>query len=140
MAKVDENHERLKKNRWLRALQLARILFDDEGYFTYYLDQIEKFVKNTHLEINGSALELGIKKKEIMWVGSRRCEDCHDCQTFNSKDAALLTISLATGRLSYSLDIGKPFPFHHATVIVCTEKGQMICKIQRPDDKHDITN
>jgi len=60
MARVDKNHGRLQKNRWLRALQLARILFDDEGYFTYYLDQIDDFVKNQHLRINGPTLELDI--------------------------------------------------------------------------------
>jgi len=63
MARVDKNHKRLQKNRWLRALQLARILFDDEGYFTHYLDQIEEFVKNHHLRINGSTLELDIQRE-----------------------------------------------------------------------------
>ncbi|PIW39815.1 MAG: hypothetical protein COW22_05145 [Chloroflexi bacterium CG15_BIG_FIL_POST_REV_8_21_14_020_46_15] len=75
-----------------------------------------------------------------MWVGSGRCENCHDCQTFATKDAALLAINLTTGRLSYNLDIGKPFPFHHAKVIVCIEKRQIICKIQRLAGEHDITN
>lgn len=110
MANVDKGDEGLKKKRWLKALQLAKILFDDEGYFTYYLDQIEEFVKNKHLEINGSTLELGIKNGEITWVNRRRCEDCHECRTFTSEDAALLAIDLVTGRLSYNLDIGKPFP------------------------------
>jgi len=97
-------------------------------------------VKNRHLRINGSTLELNIQNKEIVWVGSKRCENWHDCRTFTSKDAALLAIDLTTGRLSYSLDIGKPFPFHHARVMVCIENKQVICKIRRPPDKHDITN
>jgi hypothetical protein len=87
MAKVDENHERLKNNHWLRAFQLAKILFDDEGYFIDYLEEIEKFVKNNHPEINGPAVEFGIKNKQIIWVDCRHCEDCHDCQTFTTEDA-----------------------------------------------------
>ena len=31
--------------RWLRALQLARILFEDEGYHTRYLEEIEEYIK-----------------------------------------------------------------------------------------------
>ena len=39
------NSEELQKMRWLRALGIAKILFDDEGYFDDYLRQIEQFVK-----------------------------------------------------------------------------------------------
>ena len=31
--------------RWLRALQLAKILFEDEGYHSLYLDGIENFIR-----------------------------------------------------------------------------------------------
>jgi len=132
---IDENQERLTNNRWLRALQLAKILFDDQGYFSCYLDQIEEFVKDNHLEINGPAVEFGIKNKEAIRVDRKHCESCLDCQTFTSEDAALLVIDTTTGRLSYNLDIGRTFPFHHMRVTVCTTKSQIICKIQRPIDK-----
>jgi len=38
--------EGAKKKRWLRALQLAKILFEDEGYFIDYLVEIEEWIKN----------------------------------------------------------------------------------------------
>ncbi len=31
--------------RWLRALEIAKILFEDEGYHTVYLEQIEDYIK-----------------------------------------------------------------------------------------------
>lgn len=31
--------------RWLRALAIAKILFDGEGYHTVYLEQIEEYIK-----------------------------------------------------------------------------------------------
>lgn len=32
-------------NRWLRALGIAKILFEDQGYHCLYLDDIEKLVR-----------------------------------------------------------------------------------------------
>lgn len=37
----------LIKKRWLRALGIAKILFEDNGYFTDYLSQIEQFIKTS---------------------------------------------------------------------------------------------
>jgi len=31
--------------RWLRALKIAKIIFQDEGYHTLYLEGIEKFIR-----------------------------------------------------------------------------------------------
>jgi hypothetical protein len=31
--------------RWLKALRIAKIIFEDQGYHTHYLDEVEKFVK-----------------------------------------------------------------------------------------------
>jgi len=31
--------------RWLRALGIAKILFEDQGYHTAYLEEIENFIK-----------------------------------------------------------------------------------------------
>ena len=39
------NFEELQKKRWLSALEIAKILFDDEGYFDDYLWQIEQFIQ-----------------------------------------------------------------------------------------------
>lgn len=38
----------LKIKRWLRALALAKLLFDDEGYFTTYLEEIEEYIRLTN--------------------------------------------------------------------------------------------
>ena len=39
------SHDELEKRRWLKALEIARILFISEGYFDDYLRQIEQFIK-----------------------------------------------------------------------------------------------
>jgi hypothetical protein len=31
--------------RWLRALKIAKIIFEDEGHHTFYLEGIEKFIR-----------------------------------------------------------------------------------------------
>jgi len=41
----------LKEKRWLRALEIAKCLFEDEGYHTKFLEEIEEFIK-THQEGN----------------------------------------------------------------------------------------
>ena len=45
----------LKAQRWIRALALAKLLFDDEGYFTTYLDEIEQFIKEKANQFDESA-------------------------------------------------------------------------------------
>jgi len=42
----EQRDERLQKSRWLRALGIAKILFEDEGYHTQYLREIEQFIKD----------------------------------------------------------------------------------------------
>lgn len=39
------NPELLRKKRWFRALEIAKCLFEDEGYHTEYLKDIEKVLK-----------------------------------------------------------------------------------------------
>jgi len=39
------NPELLRKKRWFRALEIAECLFEDEGYHTEYLKDIEKVLK-----------------------------------------------------------------------------------------------
>lgn len=34
----------LQKKRWLRALEIAKILFEDHGYHTRYLEEMEAFL------------------------------------------------------------------------------------------------
>ena len=46
MAKPDQNGDEIRKKRWLRALQLAKLLFEEEGYFTDYLIETEELVKD----------------------------------------------------------------------------------------------
>ena len=39
------NSELLRRKRWFRALEIAECLFEDEGYHTEYLKDIEKVLK-----------------------------------------------------------------------------------------------
>ncbi len=39
------NPELLRRKRWFRALEIAECLFEDEGYHTEYLRDIEKVLK-----------------------------------------------------------------------------------------------
>ena len=34
-----------EEKRWLKALKIAKIIFEDQGYPTHYLDEVERFVK-----------------------------------------------------------------------------------------------
>jgi len=60
----------------MRALQLAKILFD-EGYFTDYLIEIEELVKNRYLELTGLVIEIGIVNRKVAFVERHRhLENC----------------------------------------------------------------
>jgi hypothetical protein len=43
MQKLDPDE--LQKRRWLKALEIAKVFFDSEGYHTRYLDEIETLIK-----------------------------------------------------------------------------------------------
>ncbi len=34
---------------WLRAMEIARCLFEDQGYHRIYLNQIDRFIRRTHM-------------------------------------------------------------------------------------------
>ena len=36
---------RKEVKRWLKALRIAKIIFEDQGYQTLYLDEVERFLK-----------------------------------------------------------------------------------------------
>ncbi len=57
MAKPDQNGDEIRKKRWLRALQLAKLLFEEEGYFTDYLIETEELVKDTYQGRSGLAIQ-----------------------------------------------------------------------------------
>lgn len=44
------NAELRRKKRWLRALEIAKILFEDEGYHTRYLEDLQSEVKNNAVQ------------------------------------------------------------------------------------------
>jgi hypothetical protein len=35
----------VQKRRWFKALEIAKVLFEDEGYHTQYLEEIESHIK-----------------------------------------------------------------------------------------------
>ena len=41
-----------KINRWLRALEIARTIFETEGYHTRYLREIENFIRKRKEEVD----------------------------------------------------------------------------------------
>lgn len=43
----DTEIEKYQNRKWLRALEIARILFDDEGYDDIYLQEIMEFIKRS---------------------------------------------------------------------------------------------
>ena len=52
--------EEVEKRRWLRALEIAEILFCDQGYFDDYLCEVEQFIK----EHKRAQREVSIKTTE----------------------------------------------------------------------------
>jgi hypothetical protein len=36
---------RKEVKRWLKALRVAKIIFEDQGYHTLYLDEAERFIR-----------------------------------------------------------------------------------------------
>jgi len=42
---MKKNKVRKQLRRWLKALEIAKILFEEEWYHTRYLEEIEKFIK-----------------------------------------------------------------------------------------------
>ena len=46
--------DKLQPGRWLRALDIAEILFEDEGYTINYLEEIKSFIlSNVKLDLEG---------------------------------------------------------------------------------------
>ncbi|KKL15703.1 hypothetical protein LCGC14_2502930 [marine sediment metagenome] len=37
--------EKKQLNRWLKALEIAKCVFEEQGYFTDYLEEIEAHIK-----------------------------------------------------------------------------------------------
>jgi len=40
---------KLETNRWLKALEIAKVIFDDEGYHILYLEQLEDFIRRNRM-------------------------------------------------------------------------------------------
>ena len=36
---------RKEAKRWLKALEIAKIIFEDQGYHTFYLEELENFIR-----------------------------------------------------------------------------------------------
>ena len=45
LTRDEEGIEELRIRRWLKALSIAKILFEEDGYFTDYLEEIEAFIR-----------------------------------------------------------------------------------------------
>ena len=51
--------ERKIINRWLKALEIAKCLFENDGYHTVYLEDIENFIKKD-FNLTGKEKEYGV--------------------------------------------------------------------------------
>jgi len=66
---------KLETNRWLKALEIAKVIFDDEGYHILYLEQLENFIRSKRMyspkvrEILVPKLYLLSKEKKMTMVG-----------------------------------------------------------------------
>ena len=47
MSRARKSGVELRAACWLRALTIAKILFEDQGYHTLYLEEIEQFIHYT---------------------------------------------------------------------------------------------
>ena len=131
MASSDGNKERLRKKHWLKALELAKLLFDDEGYFTDYLVEIEELVKNRHHELNGLVIEMHIVNKEVVFVERHTClENCDHYQTLQDDETLMLTIDITSEHLPYIMNIGKDFVVEGIAIGIYYDSHRIICKVK----------
>lgn len=66
-----ETHETLRKiashkqsTRWLRALSIAKILFEEEGYHTAYLEEIEQCIAQGHTQPQAAEGQARYRKRK----------------------------------------------------------------------------
>lgn len=70
MAMLRQNGDESRKKCRLRALQLAKLLFEEEGYFTDYLIETEELVKDTYQGRDGIAVQM-----RMHWSFAKRGKD-----------------------------------------------------------------
>lgn len=54
--------------RWLRALTIAKIFFEDQGYHTRYLEEIEQFLERS--EVMQQTAPLEVRSALEVWLSS----------------------------------------------------------------------
>jgi hypothetical protein len=89
-------------SRWLRALDIAKILFEDQGYHTRYLDEIEHVVQRSDVMQQMARLEVR-SALEIWLTGRERTLERlemlvrHWCEVY-ARDADYTTEAVAEAR------------------------------------------
>jgi len=49
MRKICPIKNKLQTNRWLKCLEICKVVLDDEGYHILYLEQIENFIRRKQM-------------------------------------------------------------------------------------------
>lgn len=61
-----------RSKRWLRALEIAKVMFESEGYYTDYLEEIEAFIRGKGEENDMQTLQVSTfdpETKRIIQTG-----------------------------------------------------------------------
>lgn len=82
----------LRAARWLRALGIAKILFEDQGYHTRYLEEIEQFVQRSDVMQQMARLEVRSALEVWLFSGTRTMERLetlvrHWCEVYGRDEA-----------------------------------------------------
>jgi len=59
------NKRRGVMNNWLRALSIAKILMEEEGYHTLYLEELETYIKEKQNEENRKSLGKRERRQKV---------------------------------------------------------------------------
>ena len=68
MSRARKSGVELRAARWLRALGIAKILFEDQGYHTRYLEEIEQFIQRS--EVMQQMARLEVRSALEIWLAS----------------------------------------------------------------------
>ena len=74
MSRPRKSDVELRAARWLRALTIAKILFEDQGYHTRYLEEIEQFIQRREVMQQMARFEVRSALKVWLSSGTRTLE------------------------------------------------------------------
>jgi hypothetical protein len=102
MRKTRKSESELWMARSLRALTIAKILFEDQGYHTHYLEEIECFLQRSELMQQQACLEVRSALEIWLTSGTRTLERLdllvrHWCEVY-ARDEEYTTEALVAAK------------------------------------------